>query len=303
MVARCLLAAVALSFGSAWAAGLTAYQLECGARHDPLGIDVAHPRLSWKLKSDKRGDSQVAYQILVASSAGKLSAGQGDLWDSGRLASSETAWIAYAGAPLHSFQHCWWKVHVWSSLGGASAWTEPAGWTMGITDERDRKGRWISTPGNALRSGPMPLFRHEFTVDRPLRCALVFVSGLGFDELRINGAKVGNNVLEPAWTNFRDTVYYESYDVTKSLRSGANAIGVMLGNGFYNVVGGRYAKYTGSFGAPRLWLQLHLEFDDGSSRDVATDRSWKVHDGPITFSDTYGGEDFDARLEPRGWDR
>jgi hypothetical protein len=303
MVARCLLAAVALSFGSAWAAGLTAYQLECGARHDPLGIDAARPRLSWKLKSDKRGDSQVAYRILVASSAGKLSAGQGDLWDSGRVASSETAWIAYVGASLHSFQHCWWKVRVWSSLGGASAWTEPADWTMGITDVRDRKGRWISTPGNALRSGPMPLFRHEFTVDRPLRRALVFVSGLGFDELRINGAKVGSNVLEPAWTDFRDTVYYESYDVTKSLRSGANAIGVMLGNGFYNVVGGRYAKYTGSFGAPRLWLQVHLEFGDGSTSDVATDRSWKVHDGPITFSDTYGGEDFDARLKPRGWDR
>jgi hypothetical protein len=303
MVARWFIAATALSFGSAWAAGLTAYQLECGARRDPVGIEAANPRLSWKLNSDNRGDSQTAYEILVAGSAAKLRSGVGDLWGSGRVASSETAWVPYAGAPLRSFQHCWWKVRVWSALGGASAWTEPAEWTMGITDVRDRKGGWISTPTNVLRSGPMPLFRHEFVVNRPLRRALAFVSGLGFDELRIDGAKVGNDVLAPAWTNFRETVYYESYDVTKLLRPGANAIGVMLGNGFYNVVGGRYAKYTGSFGAPRLWLQVHLEFNDGSSTDIATNLSWKVHDGPIMFSDTYGGEDFDARREPQGWDR
>lgn len=114
--------------------------------------------------------------------------------------------------------------------------------------------------------------------------------------------KVGDHLLAPAWTNFRQTVLYESFDVTTLIKPGLNALGVLLGNGFYNVVGGRYAKYTGSFGVPRLWLQLHFEYDDGTSTDIGTDSAWRVHPGPITFSDIYGGEDFDARLEPEGWD-
>lgn len=292
-----------LSLAAASGASLTPYALECEARRNPIGIDRAHPRLSWKLKSDQRGDAQTAYEILVASAPEKLNQGIGDLWDSGRVVSSETAWISYAGAPMHSFQRCWWKVRLWSASGMNSAWSEPADWTMGIADLHDRRGTWISTADNALRSGPMPLFRHQVTVNRPVRLALAFVAGLGFHELRINGMKVGDHVLAPAWTNFRQTVLYESFDVTALIKPGTNAIGVLLGNGFYNVVGGRYAKYTGSFGVPRVWLQLHIEFDDRTSTGIGTDVAWRVHAGPITFSDIYGGEDFDARLEPEGWDR
>lgn len=136
--------------------------------------------LSWKLKSDQRGDAQTAYEILVASGPEKLSPGVADLWDSGRVGSSETAWIAYDGKSLHSFQRCWWTVRVWSGSGTSSAWSEPAECTMGIADPRDRRGTWISTADNALRSGPMPLFRRQVTVDRPVRLALAFVAGLGF---------------------------------------------------------------------------------------------------------------------------
>jgi alpha-L-rhamnosidase len=294
-----------LALATASAASLTPYQLKCEARQNPVGVDSLTPRLSWKLKSDKRGDTQNAYQILVATTRAKLDSRSGDLWDSGRVKSSETIWIPYSGAPLHSFEHVSWKVRVTSGSGDASGWTEsePAEWTMGILDERDRKGVWISPPTYALRSGPMPIFRRELTLDKPVRRALVLVAGLGFHELRINGAKIGNSVLEPAWTNFRATVLYESYDVTSLLKTGPNALALLLGNGFYNVVGGRYSKYTGSFGVPRVWLQLHLEFDSTPAQDIATDDFWRVHDGPITFSDTYGGEDFDARLKPEGWDR
>jgi hypothetical protein len=292
-----------LVLASAWGAGLTPYALESEARHNPVGIDQDHPRLSWKLRSDRRGDTQVAYQIMVASTPEKLGSSIADLWDSGRVNRPETAWIPYFGTPLHSFQQCWWKLRVWSGAGESSAWSEVAEWTMGLADPHDRRGMWISTPGNALRSGPMPLFRKQVTVEQPVRRALVFVAGLGFHELRIDGAKVGDHVLAPAWTNFRQTVLYETFDVTSLVKPGPNAIAVVLGNGFYNVVGGRYAKYTGSFGVPRLWLQLHLEFDDGTTSDTGTDLTWRVHDGPITFSDVYGGEDFDARLEPTGWDR
>ncbi len=289
--------------GFAKGAGLTPYRLECEARSNPIGIDAAHPRISWRLKSDQRGDAQSEYQVLAASTREKLDGDSGDLWDSGRVKSTSTAWIAYSGAPVHSFERVWWKVRVWPAKGGVSEWSEAAEWTAGLLDQRNRKADWIAPASYALRAGPMPIFRHEVTLKRGVKRALAFVSGLGFEELRINGTKVGDNVLEPAWTNFRNTVLYESYDVTALLQPGPNALAVLLGNGFYNVVGGRYSKYTGSFGVPRLWLQLHLEFEDGTVEDTGTGRSWRVHDGPITFSDTYGGEDFDARLEPKGWDR
>jgi hypothetical protein len=287
-----------ISMGAAFGAGLTPYGLECEARRNPAGIDSPRPRLSWKLNSDERGQLQTAYQIVAGSAPGAA-----DWWDSGRVASSETAWIAYGGASLRSFQRGWWKVRVWDRAGAVSAWSEAAEWTTAVLDARDWKASWIAHPDRSLRAGPLPIFRKEIVIDRPLRRAVALICGLGFHELRINGAKVGDHELEPAWTNFRETVLYESFDVTALLKSGANAIGVLLGNGFYNVAGGRYVKFTGSFGNPRLLLQLHLEFEDGTARDVGTDRSWRVHDGPVTFACIYGGEDFDARLEPRGWDQ
>jgi hypothetical protein len=174
---------------------------------------------------------------------------------------------------------------------------------MAALDPGAWKAGWIAHPDHSLRSGPLPIFRKEVVINRPLRRALAVVCGVGFHELRINGVKAGDHVLAPAWTNYRATVLYEMLDVTALMKPGANALGVLLGNGFYNVAGGRYAKYTGSFGHPRLFVQLHLEFEDGAVTDVGTDGSWRVHDGPLTFSCIYGGEDFDARLEPAGWDR
>ncbi len=248
------------------------------------------------------GDKQTAYQVLAATSAEKLAAGQGDLWDSGRIASEETAWIAYGGTPLRSFQRVWWKTRVWDQAGAASEWSDTAQFTMAVLDPKDWRAAWIAYPETKLSSGPLPIFRKELSLaSKPTR-ALALISGMGFHELRINGAKVGDHVLAPAWTNFRATVLSETYDVTDMLKVGANAVGVMIGNGFYNVAGGRYAKYTGSFGQPRMMMQLHLEFVDGTTREVATDGTWRTHTGPLTFSCIYGGEDFDARLEPQGWD-
>lgn len=290
------------SLSAVYGAGLTPYQLECEARSNPLGIDTQHPRFSWKLRSDRQGDAQTAYQILVATSPDKLTEDQADLWKIHRPA-PETTWIEYHGQPLSSFAAYWWTVRVSSALGGVSPWSKPAEWTMGIANSHDRKGRWIAPLSYRLTAGPMPLFRREFNVDHPLRRALVLVSGLGSFELHVNGAKIGSDVLAPAWTNYRAKALYETYDITSALQQGSNAIGVMLGNGFYNVVGGRYSKFTGSFGVPRLWLQLHLEFADGRFADIATDGSWRVAPGPITLSDVYGGEDFDARHEPSDWAR
>ena len=150
---------------------------------------------------------------------------------------------------------------------------------------------------------PLPLFRKTFHLeDKPVRDALVYVCGLGHFELSLNGAKVGNHVLDPGWTNYKQTCLYVPFRVTDLVQPGANAFGVMLGNGLYNVVGGRYTKFTGSFGPPMAVLQLHVLYEDGTTTTIGTDDTWKTLGGPITFSCPYGGEDYDARLELARWD-
>jgi hypothetical protein len=149
----------------------------------------------------------------------------------------------------------------------------------------------------------LPLLRKAFEVqDKPITSATVFVCGLGQFELYLNGAKCGDHVLDPGWTNYRKTCLYVPFDVTDMLEPGANALGVVLGNGMYNVTGGRYTKFTGSFGEPKLILQLEITYTDGTTETIVSDDSWRSAQSPITFSCIYGGEDYDARLEQPGWD-
>lgn len=148
----------------------------------------------------------------------------------------------------------------------------------------------------------LPLFRKTFAVeDKPIRYAVVSICGLGHFELSLNGTKVGEHVLDPGWTDYKDTCLYVPFDITGLLQPGTNAFGVMLGNGLYNVIGGRYVKFTGTFGPPKMILQLHVFFEDGTKQTVVSDDTWTTHDGPIVFSCAYGGEDYDARLEMPGW--
>lgn len=289
---------------TAWAA-LQPRQLECEYRQNPPGIDAQPPRLSWLLESDRkseRGQQQTAYHVLVASSESRLKSGQADLWDSGKVDSDQSVLVAYAGKPLTSRQRCYWKVRVWDAHGKASAWSSTATWKMGLLHPDDwSPAQWIAA-GRAATSPP-PIFRREFELAKPVRRATVFVCGLGQYELRLNGRRVGDQVIDPGWTDYRDTCLYSSYDVTRQLQRAQNAIGVMLGNGMYNVVGGRYVKFRGSFGPPKMILQLHVEHTDGTFTVLGSDERWKTATGPITFSCTFGGEDYDARLEAPGWDR
>jgi len=152
---------------------------------------------------------------------------------------------------------------------------------------------------------PLPLFRRSFHIAKPVARAIVCVSGLGQYELRLNGARAGRGVLNPGWTDYRKTVLYNTFDVTQNLRPGTNMLGLMLGNGMYNVenYAGRYSKRVGTFGQPKRVLQLRLIYSDGTQELIVSDTSWRTRPGPIVLSHTYGGEDFDARLEPTGWDQ
>jgi alpha-L-rhamnosidase len=274
-------------------------ELRCEFARDPLGVDVAQPRLFWKLESNERGDKQTAYEIIAASSAELLAQNQGNLWSSGKVKSEETIHIRYAGQPLQSSQRVFWKVRVWDANRKVSSWSEPATWTMGVLTKADWSGaNWI---GETTTNTATTLLRREFTVKPGLRRALVHVSGLGQYEFTANGGKAGDDVISPGWTTYTKTCLYDTRDITALLREGTNAIGIELANGMYSVPGGRYVKFKGSYGPRQAIALVRLAYADGSVEIIITDNQWQMHHGPITFACVYGGEDFDARLVPPGW--
>ena len=157
--------------------------------------------------------------------------------------------------------------------------------------------------GVSVQTG-LPIFRREFTVGPGLQRALIYICGLGEYELTANGAKVGNALLAPNWSKYDKTCIYDTLDLTASLTNGNNAVGVMLGNGMYNVQPtSRYTKFTGSFGPPKVIAQIELFYTNGTTQIIPTDAQWQTTAGPITYSQVYGGEDFDARLVQAGWDQ
>ena len=304
MATVALISAVGLSglanAKSAPAAGkLTPTELRCEYVQNPVGVDVMLPCLFWKLQSSMRNQYQTAYQILVASSAEGLGKDKGDLWDSKKAAFDETIQIPYRGFPLKSSQQVFWKVRVWDKDGDVSPWSQAASWTMGILDEEDWQSHWI---GAGMDSQTL-LLRREFDVKAGLKRAIAYICGLGQYEMYINGNKAGEDILSPGWSKYDKTCLYDTHDITPLLRQGRNAAGLLLGNGMYNVKGGRYTKFRGSFGPLKAICQIQLAYTDGSNQTICTDDHWCVKEGPITFSCVFGGEDYDARLEPPGWNQ
>lgn len=300
----------------AGAAGLRVTNLKCEYQTEPLAVETQRPRLSWVLESRDRGQEQTAYQILVATSRDRLAEGKADLWDSGRVVSPESVHVVYAGDNLRPGQEVCWKVRVWDRQNRPSAFSQPARWEMGMPwPDCWRAASWIERPrtvplsdAQRFEDDPAPLFRKEFVVEKKLRRARLYVSGLGYYEARLNGERVGENVLEPGWTSYGRRVLYSTYDVTSQLHAGRNAIGVMLGNGWFNPLPLRFWGHLNlrehlTVGEPRLILQLVLEYSDGTSITVGSDATWKVAGGPVIRNSIYLGEKYDARLEKQGWDR
>ena len=292
---------------------LTPTNLRCEYRVNPLGIDVEHPRLSWILRSNQRCQKQTAYQVLVASSRDKLDVGRADLWDSGRVSSDQSVHIVYAGRPLLSYMRCFWKVRVWDKNQKESGWSTPAMWTMGILEEKQWQGQWIGytkLPGSKSQVDdlkvrvPAPIFRKTFILKKNVRSASVYICGLGYYELRLNGSKVGDHVLDPAFTRYDRRVLYVSYDVGRELIKGKNSLAVMLGNGWQNV----HTRAAWDFdkapwrARPKMLLQLRIEYTDGSTQLIVSNESWRASEGPVVRDAIREGEHYDARLEQTGWD-
>lgn len=300
--------------------------LKCEYQTDPQVVDVAQPRLSWINRPAQgiRDERQTAWQIRVASSSEQLADGKPDLWDSKKVKNDPSNRIRYAGTPLPSGQSCWWQVRVWDKSGNVSPWSAPAFWNMGLLRADDWKADWIGAPWQgeepldkmgAATPPPAPLLRKTFDIGKEVRSARVFVTGLGYFELYLNGEKVGNDVLVPNQTNYGKRpgletkgipvednfkeyrVMYLSYDLTDRLKTGKNAVGALLGNGFYNAV----SHWVMSYGSPRFLMQIQIEYADGSRETIASDKSWKASKSAIVHDMIYTGEHYDARLEQPGW--
>lgn len=270
-----------------------ATELRCESAVNPLGIDVAKPLLSWNLKSSERGQCQTAYQILVASDESKLREGSADIWDSGKVASDQSTQVAYDGPALTSRRRCFWRVRAWDKGGKDSPYSEPAWWEMAFLSPQDWNAQWVGCcnnwPGRAF------YFRGDFKVSKTVERARVYVTGLGYHELRLNGSKIGDHVLDPGVTDYAKRILYSTYDVTDKIQNGPNTIGVIVGNGWY--------------GVPRLILQCEIAYTDGSVDTIHTHQGfnqghgrWLVTSGPILANSIYDGETYDARLEKDGWD-
>jgi alpha-L-rhamnosidase len=462
-----------LAAGLHGAGSLRPDQLRCEYRANPQGIDITEPRLSWTLAAinpKARGLHQSAYRIVV----GSTPQANGDLWDSGKVASGQSIQIVYRGKPLTSGRAAFWKVQVWDQDGQISDWSQLGQWSMGLLDPSDWEGKWIGhdvtgvvkdpgspylalegarwiwdtanaqtsapvgdcffrakftppsdrkitralliagaettsevffngapaaqnsnaaqpaivsittrlRPGENLiavrasharangpagliaavrlefasgdpiliqsgidwqvtgkpepgwekpgyfdagwqpakelglfgispwRNGaivaehrlPARMLRKEFDAPKKIRRAMIYFSGLGSSELYVNGAKIGDHALSPGLTDYDKHVLYETFDISRQLRPGRNAIGLMLGNGRYYAPRGD--ARTRNFGFPKAIVQLNIEYEDGSRTSVVSDESWKLTtSGPIRANNEYDGEEYDARMELGGWSR
>lgn len=278
-------------------------ELKCEYLVNPIGIDAERPRLSWALESARRAERQTAYQVQVASSEGALAGDRPELWDSGKVESAETLQVEYAGTPLVSGQRCLWRVRSWDRDGRPSAWSRAATWEMGILRPEDWHGTWIART-TSTEYAPAPLLRRAFRLAGEVRRARAYVCGLGYQELRVNGRKVSDHVMDPGYTRYDRRALYVTYDVTEALRPGQNALGVMLGTGWYNVHTRAVWNFHGAQwrAAPKLLLELRVEYADGRTETIGSDDAWRTSTGPIVYDSIYGGETYDARLEKPGWD-
>jgi alpha-L-rhamnosidase len=261
--------------------------LRCEYLVNPMGVDVQHPRFSWSLNHSERGQRQSAFQLLVSR---RPEVATGDEWDSGKVDSEESTQIGYQGKALSSGQTYHWKVRYWDGNGTTSSYSQVAHFDTGLFSSDDWKASWI-VGKNQLRK--------EFSLSARVRRARAYVSGLGYYELYLNGTKVGDHVLDPGWTTYDKRVLYTTYDITSLLQSGPNAVGVMLGQGWY---GSKPQEPRAT--APRgLILQMSIEQEDGRLIRVVSDSSWKGQNGPILSDSIYDGEVYDARKETPGWNR
>jgi alpha-L-rhamnosidase len=300
-------------------------KLLCESAENPIYINTYQPHFTWIVKSPVHNQYQQAYQLYLASSKEALEREDGNIWTSNKVNSDQTMHVRYGGKPLESNKTYFWKVKIWdkennefvsrveeftTTLMSSDDWN--AKW-IGFNDAyepRPLKGFFMDQKEEHLLNdtvyhhGRSVLLRKTFHLDKKISSARLFISGLGFYEAKINGSRVGEQMLSPAKTPYHKHILFDTYEVTSLMRQGNNAIGIHLGNGWYNPYKKWWKEYRMQwFGYKKAIAQLHIEYEDGESEKITTDQTWKASEGPVLYNCVYDGEVYDANEEKEGWSK
>lgn len=319
------------------AKNITISRLTCEMQEGLVVVESC-PRLGWAMESPENGTRQTAYEIEIREAFTGRS-----VWNSGKVTSSQSQLVPTEGADIclnNPFNYSW-RVRVWDETDTPSEWSQEAKFRLASDDLSS--GKWIGAitrkdshlpEGRKFHGGELKkpevkaaweavdtLAKKSICLRRTFQTgeakgknanrksgkkiveATAYVCGLGFYEFSLNGKKIGDSEFAPLWSDYAKSVYYNTYDVTEQLQDGENVVGILLGNGFYNVQGGRYRKLQISFGPPTLLFELVINYEDGTRETIRSDHEWKYDLSPITFNCIYGGEDYDARREQKGWNQ
>jgi len=284
-------------------AGCEAGNLRCEYLVNPVGIDSSNPRLTWFIVDDRREAAQSAWQITVGTDSLKVSNGAGDKWSSGKINSSGML-AQYNGLPLEPFTRYFWSVQVWDAFGIASSYSVPARFETGMMKMENWKGSWVSDSRD-IQLKPAPFFRKEFSTVKQIRSARAYIAVAGLFELYLNGKKVGNHRLDPMYTRFDRRTLYLTHDITNYLKEGKNAVGILLGNGWYNHQSTAvwYFDQAPWRARPSFCMDIRITYSDDSQETITSGTDWKTSLSPVVFNSIYTGEHIDARLSQVGWNK
>ncbi|UYQ91954.1 alpha-L-rhamnosidase N-terminal domain-containing protein [Chitinophaga horti] len=269
--------------------------LKCEYLVNPIGLDAKQPRFTWQMNDKRPGAAQSAYQLFVYSDA----QGKQLVWQTDKI-NGQDILATYQGKPLSPFSKYWWKVQLWDHAGKSSQ-SPLASFETGMMGDA-WQGKWITdTDDKDLK--PAAYFRKTFPAARKIASARAYIAVAGLYELYINGEKIGNHRLDPMYTRFDRRNLYVTYDVTKQLQSGTNAIGVLLGNGWYNHQSTAVWDFHNApwRARPAFCLDLRITYSDGSQEVIKSNDDWKTALSPVIFNSIYTAEHYDARLELPGW--
>ena len=275
--------------------------LKCEYLTNPIGIDATSPRFIWQLKDGRLGAIQSAYQIFIGTDSLEVKSEKGNVWQTAKI-NSPINLLTYQGKALQPFTKYYWRVRLWDK-DGKTINSSIASFETGMMGIQNWKGTWISDD-NDIHIKPAAYYRKTFQPKKQIKSARAYIAVAGLYELYINGKKIGDHRLDPMYTRFDRRNLYVSYDITNQLQNGKNAIGVILGNGWYNFQSKGVWDYERApwRARPTFCMDIRVTYTDGSMETISSDKSWKTTTGPIIFNSIYTGEHYDARLEKAGWD-
>ncbi|MDR6194987.1 family 78 glycoside hydrolase catalytic domain [Siphonobacter sp. SORGH_AS_0500] len=266
---------------------------------NPLGIDTPQPRLTWQLQDSRKGARQTAYQIFVSTDSAQVQ--KGEVWKTAKVAFVRNL-VTYEGSALKPYTKYYWAVQTWDQDGKPSGLSSIASFETGHMNQQNWKGSWISDARDVTIK-PAPYFRKSFQTTKRVRSARAYIAAAGLYELYLNGQKIGNHRLDPMYTRFDRRTLYVTYDVTKQIQEGKNAVGVLLGNGWYNHQSTAvwYFHQAPWRSRPSVCVDLRVTYEDGTTETISSDTSWKTALSPVIFNSIYTAEHYDARKEQKGW--